>query len=68
MEIPSLADFQRLEQEIADVKVMLSVFATKAKAPKIVRIADIAKVEGVSICQLYKTERYLDSQRERSIS
>jgi len=59
MEIPSLADFQRLEQEIADVKVMLSVFANKANAPKVVRVSDISKVENVSICQLYKNERYL---------
>ncbi len=59
MEIPSLADFQRIEHELSEVKALLSLYADKAALPKVVTVADIARMEGVSKSQLYQNEQYL---------
>jgi len=59
MEIPTIADFQRLESELAEVKAILSLYAQRTPVPKVVTIADISRMEGVSKSQLYQTEQYL---------
>ena len=59
MEIPTIADFQRLESELAEVKAILSLYAQRTPVPKVVTIADIARIEGVSKSQLYQNEQYL---------
>ena len=59
MEIPDKSDFQRLESELAEVKAILSLYAQRAPVPKVVTIADISRIEGVSKSQLYQTEQYL---------
>lgn len=59
MEIPSLSDFQRIEHELSEVKALLSLYADKAALPKVVTVADIARMEGVSKSQLYQNEQYL---------
>jgi hypothetical protein len=59
MEIPSLSDFQRLEYELSEVKTILQLFATKASLPQVIKVADIARIENVSVSQLWKNERYL---------
>lgn len=59
MEIPSLEDFKKLETEVSEMKSILKFFATKAGLPAVVRVSDIAKIEGVSRSAIYKEERYL---------
>ena len=59
MEIQTIADFQRLESELAEVKAILSLYAQRTPVPKVVTIADISRMEGVSKSQLYQTEQYL---------
>lgn len=59
MEIPDKQDFQRLEREVGEVKAMLTLFASRAPLPKVIKVADIARIEGVSVSQLWKTEKYL---------
>ncbi len=59
MEIPTINDFQRLESELAEVKAILSLYAERTPVPKVVTIADISRMEGVSKSQLYQTEQYL---------
>jgi len=59
MEIPDKQDFQRLEREVGEVKAMLTLFASRSPLPKVIKVADIARIEGVSVSQLWKTEKYL---------
>jgi len=59
VEIPSLSDFQELKHELSEVKAILSLYAQRTPVPKVVTIADIARIEGVSKSQLYQTEQYL---------
>ena len=59
MEIPTMADFSRLESEIAELKTMLQSVMIHSTARQTVTVSDICQIEGVSKPQILKTERYL---------
>lgn len=57
--IPTAEDFKRIEDELADVKTMLKSVLVGVGAPLVLKIADIAKLEGVSRTQIVGKEAYL---------
>lgn len=59
MEIPTKQDFDELRQQVLDLRCVIDVMLTRIDAPKVVKVEDIAKMEGVSKSQLNGKEQYL---------
>ena len=57
--IPTADDFKRIEDELADVKAILKSVLVKVGAPTVLKVADIAGLEGVSRTQIVGKEAYL---------
>lgn len=59
MEIASKQDFDALQEQVVELKNMINVMLNRIDAPKVVKVEDIAKMEGVSKSQLNGKEQYL---------
>ena len=57
--IPTAEDYQALRDEIAEMRSLMELIANSVGAAKIVRIMDIARMEGVSRAQISGREAYL---------
>ena len=59
MEIASKEDFDRLSAQFSEMQSMFHVFLNRIDAPKVVKVEDICKIEGVSKSQINSKEQYL---------
>ncbi|MBQ7282626.1 MAG: hypothetical protein IJR16_07600 [Spirochaetales bacterium] len=59
MEIASKQDFDALQEQVVELKNIINVMLNRIDAPKVVKVEDIAKMEGVSKSQLNGKEQYL---------
>ena len=59
MEIASKQDFEELQAQVAELKNVLNVMLNRIDAPKVVKVEDICRIEGVSKSQINGKEQYL---------
>ena len=59
MEIASKQDFDALQAQVAELKNVINVMLARIDAPKVVKVEDICKIEGVSKSQINGKEAYL---------
>ena len=59
MEIPTKQDFDELQRQVAELRSVIDVMLTRIDAPKVVKVEDICRIEGVSKSQINGKEQYL---------
>lgn len=59
MEIASKQDFDELQAQVAELKDIINVMLDRIDAPKVVKVEDICRIEGVSKSQINGKEAYL---------
>lgn len=59
MEIATKQDFDALEAQMADLKDSVNILLNYINAPKVVKVEDICRIEGVSKSQINGKEQYL---------
>lgn len=59
MEIATKQDFDRLQAQVVELKQVLSIVLDRIDAPKVVKVEDICRIEGVSKSQINGKEQYL---------
>lgn len=57
--LPSCEDFSDLQKEVKELKALVQLLCDKVATPKVVTVADICKLEGVSKTQICTKEIYL---------
>ena len=57
--IPTVEDFNRISAGLEALRAQLDVVLSRIGAPKVVKVADIARMEGVSRSQISGKEAYL---------
>lgn len=57
--VPTADDYQRLADKVGDLMVMVSHITQALGIPLTVRVADVAKMEGISRSQISGKEAYL---------
>jgi len=59
MEVATKQDFDALQAQMADLKDTVSILLNYINAPKVVKVEDICRIEGVSKSQINGKEQYL---------
>ena len=59
MEIPSKQDFDSLQAQVTELKDVIRIMLARIDAPKVVKVEDICRIEGVSKSQINGKEQYL---------
>lgn len=57
--VATVEDYQRLEEKISDLQVLLKLALGSLGVTQVVKVSDIAEIEGVSRNQLLGREAYL---------
>ena len=59
MEIASKQDFDALQEQVVELRKVIDMMLTRIDAPKVVKVEDICRIEGVSKSQINGKEKYL---------
>ena len=57
--LPSSEDFSRLQKEVTELRALVQLLCDKLATPKVVTVAGICKLEGISKTQISTKEIYL---------
>ena len=57
--LPSSEDFSKLQKEVTELRAVVQLLCDKLATPKVVTVADICKLEGISKTQICTKEVYL---------
>lgn len=59
LSLPTNEDFSALQKEVRELRSLVQLLCDKVATPKVVTVADICKLEGVSKTQISTKEIYL---------
>ena len=57
--VPTVEDYKKLEETLGDLMVMVNHIGTALGVPMVVKVADVARMEGISRSQIAGKEAYL---------